>query len=420
MVRCRNSLELEQKEKKMFISAKPKKLFLGVVAFGAITISTHAALNRIRAGDPLKDPGNWPGFNRGLDSQRFSPLSEINTTNVRNLKTKCTFDLGEAVNFQTGPVVVDGTMYLTTENDTYAIDAATCSQVWKYHGDFASLGNHVNRGLTYSNGHIYRGMNDGYLTAFDAKTGSIIWRSKAADATVGENLPAAPVVWNGMVFIGQSGGDLVGIRGRMMAFRESDGQQIWSFDLVPMTGPGSETWPPSTAQVPRTGGATWTSYTVDEDRGLLLIPAGNPAPDFLISARPGDNLYTNSIVILDAKTGELKNWYQLVKNDIHDWDVSTAPVLFKNADGHRMIAEAGKDGYLHVIDDDIQTILFSVETTTRFNDNAPMSTAGTRFCPGTNGGSEWNGAAYHPTLDTLFVPPVFPPSQNLAIPLLAQ
>ena len=108
----------------MLTPAKPIKLILGIIAFGAIALSTHAALRRIQAGDPLKDPGNWPGFNRSLDSQRFSPLTEINTKNVGNLKIKCTFDLGESVNFQTGPVVVDGTMYLITPfpNYVYALD----------------------------------------------------------------------------------------------------------------------------------------------------------------------------------------------------------------------------------------------------------------------------------------------------------
>ena len=133
-----------------------------------------------------------------------------------------------------------------------------------------------------------------------------------------------------MVFIGQAGGDNKGVRGRMMAFNAADGKQVWSFDLVPMEGQGSDTWPANDPEHPRTGGATWTSYTVDPLSGSLYVPVGNAAPDFDIKARPGLNLYTNCIVILDAKTGSLKQYHQLTPNDFHDWDVSTPPALIKN------------------------------------------------------------------------------------------
>lgn len=131
-----------------------------------------------------------------------------------------------------------------------------------------------------------------------------------ADASKGESVPAAPVAWNGMVFIGQAGGDNKGVRGRMMAFNAADGKKVWSFDLVPTIGAGADTWPMDTPDHMRTGGATWTSYSLDTNSGLLYVPAGNAAPDFDLKSRPGKNLYTNSIVILHAKTGAFKEFYQ--------------------------------------------------------------------------------------------------------------
>jgi alcohol dehydrogenase (cytochrome c) len=170
-----------------------------------------------------------------------------------------------------------------------------------------------------------------------------------------------------------------------------------------MSGPGSETWPESTDANPRTGGATWTSYTLDADRGLLYVPAGNPAPDFDVAARPGLNLYTNSIVILNARTGKLDSFYQLIPNDFHDWDVDSAPALITTANGTRMLAEAAKDGHLYTIDLDAGKVLYNVPVTRLSNTTAPLTAEGTHFCPGTQGGVEWNGAAWHPGLNTLFV-----------------
>lgn len=330
----------------MFSHFVGKKLFFIYVVLVVSAFTAHATLQgRLFSRSAQIPDGDWPGYNRSLNSQRFSPLGEINRSNVGKLKVRCVYDLKQKVSFQTGPVAENGVVFFTTENDTYAINGETCAEIWKYHREFTSSGAlalHVNRGATVAKGRVYRGSNDGYLLALEAKSGKLIWETKAANPAIGETLPAAPVVWNGMVFIGQAGGDNAGVRGRMMAFRESDGQKLWSFDLVPLMGPGSETWPESTAQVPRTGGATWSSYTVDEAEGALLVPVGNAAPDFLISARPGANLYTDSVVILDAKSGQLRSFYQLVKNDTHD-------------------------------------------------------------CPGSQGGSEWNGAAYDPGKHILFV-----------------
>ena len=352
---------------------------------------------------PIAD-GDWPGYNRTLKSERFSPLNQITTKNVANMKQVCAFDLGEAGNFQSGIIVVNNTLYATTEKNTYAIDPTTCQQKWKHHYEKPTPeGLRVNRGVAYADGKVFRGINTGYLMALDAKTGKFLWESKMADPAKGESIPAAPIVWNGMVFIGQAGGDNRGVRGRMMAFSATDGKQLWSFDLVPLTGPGSDTWPPSTEENPRTGGATWTSYTLDPATGLLYVPAGNAAPDFDIKARPGLNLYTNSIVILDAKTGAFKEYYQLTPGDFHDWDVAATPALIKTSGGKNLIVAGGKDGILHAVDSSQKKAIYKTPVTTIENADVPFSEKETHFCPGFTGGVQWNGPAFYPSANTIFV-----------------
>ncbi|MGZ3695404.1 MAG: outer membrane protein assembly factor BamB family protein [Bdellovibrionota bacterium] len=349
---------------------------------------------------------DWPGFNNTYNASRFSGLTAINTANVNRLKPKCTFKMAETENFQSQPIVVNGIMYVTTEKNTYAINAITCQQKWKSHFEFTTAKGSlaVNRGVAYANGKLFRGVDAGFLLAIDAHNGMLLWKAEAANPKAGESLPAVPVIWNGMVFMGQAGGDNAGTRGRMMAFNETTGARLWTFDLVPLQGAGSETWPLETRGFPRTGGATWTSYTLDKTSGFLYIPTGNPAPDFNLEVRKGKNLYTNSIVVLDAKTGTLRDYFQLSPNDFHDWDIASAPVLFSSKAGRPMVAEAGKDGLLHGIDLTSRQFLYNIPTTTRSNTAVPLSLTGTRFCPGTQGGSEWNGAAHDPISNSLIVP----------------
>ncbi len=349
--------------------------------------------------------GDWAGYNRTLTSERYSPLNQITTENVSGLKQVCVADLGEAGNYQSGLVVVNNMLYATTDTNTYAVDPATCQQKWKHHYEYTAPKGalKVNRGVAYADGKVFRGVGSGVLIAIDANTGKQVWETKMADMTKGESVPAAPVAWNGMVFIGQAGGDNKGVRGRMMAFNQADGKQIWSFDLVPLTGEGADTWQPETPENPRTGGATWTSYTIDPEKGLLYVPTGNAAPDFDIKARPGKNLFTNSIVILDAKTGVLKEYYQLTPDDFHDWDVAATPALIKTTGGKNLVVAGGKDGILHAIDPAQKKVIYKTPVSTIENAETPFSEKDTRFCPGTQGGVEWNGPAFYPSANLIFI-----------------
>ena len=180
-------------------------------------------------------------------------------------------------------------------------------------------------------GRLFRGTPDGHLLALDAKTGKVIWDVVGANATIGEYYTAAPVVWEGRVYMANSGSD-VGAIGHIRAFDTQNGKQLWNFDIVPSTGPGSETWP---KDKPKVGGGVYSSFALDTETGILYSPTGNPGPDFVASYRPGDNLYTSSIVMLDARTGALRGYHQLVKNDFHDWDLAASPILFTSKAGRR-------------------------------------------------------------------------------------
>jgi PQQ-dependent dehydrogenase (methanol/ethanol family) len=357
----------------------------------------------------------WPSYNNTLTSERFAMLDAIDTKNVTGLKVHCSFDTGEQGSFQTGIIEADGALFAATEHDTFSIDPNTCKLNWRAHGEFASGYLKVNRGVAWLDGRIFRGTVDGRVIAYTAKNGKPLWSTVIADPAKGESVPASPIAWNGLVFIGNAGGDNKGGKGRMYALDAKSGHIVWEFFMVPKApddaprgpaAPGTPggvaaSWKPA-KNMPVSGGATWTSYALDPVTGLLFVPGGNPGPDFAKASRPGENLLASSIVVLDAKTGAYQKHFQLVKRDFHDWDISSAPMLFRNKQGHRMLAEAPKDGHLYVIDLNTGQIVFRKPVTTVSNAEAPLTAQGTRFCPGTQGGAEWNGAAFDPGNNLIF------------------
>jgi glucose dehydrogenase len=242
--------------------------------------------------------------------------------------------------------------------------------------------------------------------ALDARTGREVWSVKEGDVSKGETFPAAPVAWHGLVYIGNAGGDNFAVTGRMMALDARTGANVWTVDMVPRSGAANATWPLETDRVPRAGGTTWTSYAMDTAAGVLWVATGNAAPDFLESVRPGSNQHAYSLLALDLRTGEIRKAVQLLARDFHDWDMAATPLLVKTAAGHMQVVEAGKDGYLYGIDPSSGSVLYKVSTTTHQNDSAPLTAQGTHFCPGIQGGTEYNGPAYSPQTNMLYVPAV--------------
>jgi alcohol dehydrogenase (cytochrome c) len=360
---------------------------------------------------------DWPAYNRTLAGDRFSPLAEIDRGNVAQLRSVCTYTLPEVSALQTGPLVVANTMYFTTETRSYAIDAATCAEKWRAERPLeqpSPLG--VHRGFAYLDGKLFRGTSDGHVLALDAADGHTLWDVEIDDMAPGVTMPMAPIAADGRVFVGHAGGDQTGVTGHAYAFDADTGQLLWRFEVVPDDPAVRATWP-NADRYPITGGAFWTSFTLDETRNVLYVPAGNPAPDFDVEARGGDNLYTNSVIALDAATGRMLGYNQIVKRDNHDWDVNSPPTLVTTRGGREIVASANKDGLLSALDRsalasgapaaaDLSArlpLIYQSPTTTRLNENVPLSRSEpVRFCPGVQGGNEWNGAAFHPGLNTLY------------------
>ncbi|MFN2564474.1 MAG: pyrroloquinoline quinone-dependent dehydrogenase [Gemmatimonadaceae bacterium] len=385
---------------------------------------------------------DWISYNGNHANDRFSPLADITTTNVGQLRRVCTYDTGDTTSFQVGPVAMGGVIYVTTHHSTYAIDGETCALQWKHTRAAPPGFLRVNRGVAYADGRVFRGSTDARLYALDADDGQLLWDIPLGDPRIGESTPMAPIVWNDLVFVGTAGGDNFGVRARVYAIEAATGRQVWQFETVPQTGPAAQTWLRRSRDNPPTGGGMWTSLTVDTLRGVLYVPTGNPAPDFVEHWHPGENLYTTGILALDTRSGRLLGFVQPIKNDYHDWDIAAAPALITTRGGRSMLAVAAKDGFLYGIDRtavdqvaafrrerglsgvaggdvaapgsratlyglagrDAMTVRYRTPTTTHFNTTARFSSRrDTRFCPGTQGGTEWGGPAYDASLNLLFV-----------------
>lgn len=382
----------------------------------ALVVAPRLALTQA-APPTARRASDWSAYNRTLAGDRFSPLTAINRANVANLRQICTYTLPEVTSLQTGPLVVNGTMYLTTDTISYAINAATCAEKWKQvrHSETPSF-LAVNRGFAYLNGRLFRGTSDAHVIALDPTDGHLLWDHVIDEKAPDVSIPMALIAANGLVYVGNAGGDYVGVTGHVYALDAKDGHVVWKFDVVPATGPARATW--ANPRLPISGGGFWTSFTLDTTYAVLYVPAGNPAPDFDIERRTGENLYTNSVIALDAATGRMLGYNQIVKRDSHDWDVDSPAILVTTRSGRAIVASANKDGLLSILDrsrlmtrnttttGDLAAalpLLSQTPTTTRENVDVPLSRDSTvRFCPGIQGGAEWNGAAYSPLSNSLF------------------
>jgi alcohol dehydrogenase (cytochrome c) len=379
-------------------SAPPAEVKIGELYGTLSQPGTHAPTQaELDAADTATT--NWLMYNKGYRGERYSLLKRIDAENAGNLRPVCMFQLGELGTFSTGPVTYDGILYVTTHLGTYAIDATTCKKLWSHqHIAQGPEMNATNKGVALAGGRVIRGTQDGFLYALDAKTGVALWVRQVADWSIGEGIGAAPIVWNDIVYVGKAGGDW-GIRGRLMAFHVEDGTPAWSFDLIPSGDEtGANTWPnPDAAK--HGGGAAWVTFSLDRETGTLFVPVGNPGPDYHKDMRAGANLFTVATVALDARSGKLKWWYQMLASDDHDWD-ATVVSLF-DSDGRKLVATAGKEGILHVVDRDDGKLVFKLPVTTLLNHDTPLTPEGVRVCP--VAGVQWNGAAHSLSTGLLYV-----------------
>ncbi|MGO9946125.1 MAG: PQQ-binding-like beta-propeller repeat protein [Steroidobacteraceae bacterium] len=371
--------------------------------------------------DPTSASTDWPSYNRTVGSQRYSTLNQINTKNAGKLKVLCTYDTHSIAAFESGLIMVDNALIGTTEFDIFSLNPATCAENWRTHEDYPPSLLPSNRGAAYMDGMLFRGTQDGRVLGYDFKTGKRLWATTIADAKLGESVPSAPIAYDGLVFAGNSGGDFKGGKGHVYGLDAKTGKIVWEFYLAPKTdgdpprGPvgasplDGSTWK-NAPGIPVSGAGTWTSYTLDTKTGQLYVPGGNPAPDFVQggldgpNGREGQNLYSDSVVVLDSKTGDYKSHFKTVPHDWHDWDVSNPPILIQTMGGKQLMVVAPKDGHLYGVDLATNTRLYRVPVTTVENADVAFTPGkSVHFCPGPVGGDEWNSPAYVPETNLILL-----------------
>jgi len=400
----------------------------------------------------------WLTYGGNFFNQRYSSLNQITASNVGQLKGAWTYHTGafsDATSFESSPIVAGGVMYLTgPQSQVYALDARSGAALWQYTPDYSGTQvagvsglsalplccGQVNRGVAIGDGRIYVAQLDAKLTALDAASGNVLWTIQVADPRAGYSETMAPLFYNGTVIVGVSGAEYE-IRGHVTAYDAASGNQMWRFNTIPAPGDfGSDTWPQGTDIWQFGGGSMWQTPAFDPDLGLLYITVGNPSPDLDGTQRAGNNLFTESIVALDVKTGERKWHFQEVHHDIWDYDTISPNVLFDvsiNGTSVKGIGEAGKTGWVYLLDrtngqpligiDEKQVPQVGVQNTaptqpfpigdsfvpqacTQDIGNYPTAGIFTPFrdspiliCPGANGGSEWSASAYNPQTNLLYV-----------------
>jgi alcohol dehydrogenase (cytochrome c) len=367
------------------------------VAFFWVFIASGAPACAVHPGASV----DWPFYNNDINNDiaanRYVALDQISTSNVSGLHVLCTATLGTQLRFESGPIVVAGTMYVTTSNQTIALNAATCGVLWTNTYVLPPKVAHTNRGIAYAGDQLFRGFADGHVIAINAATGATVWNQKIVAAGSLEFIAAAPIVWHTSVIIGTANGEY-GQMCHVAALNTATGALVWTQQTVPNLGsPNAKTWQ-GAARI--AGGATWSSFTIDPATGRLYVPVGNPGPDFDVRKRVGRNLFTNSVLEFNALTGKFYRAIQVIPQDDHDWDQAAAPAVVKL--GTTKIALiAGKEGYLRSIDLATFAQVWQTAVTTIENANAPIVPGGTHYCPA--GAVHWNGPAYSPATGLAYV-----------------
>ena len=400
-----------------------KQLWLGLLA-AAVVVT------------PAQAQGNWTTYGGTDWNQRWSTLARITTSNVSRLVPRMLFQTGTSKlgSLETTPLVVDGTMYVTTpySEAIIAYDLRTNKQLWRQEpkiGTTITCCGPVNRGVAVGGGTVFVGTLDARLLAFDARTGKPKWDVEVADPTFGYSITMAPLIVGEHVIVGVSGGEY-GIRGHLDAYDMATGKQVWRWYSIP--APGDDpvatngwwgTWATHAedadlhrdiarekadstkyADAWKTGGGgVWTTPSYDKASNTIYATVGNPSPDLDGSVRPGDNLFTDGIVAIDATTGKTKWYYQTVPHDVWDLD-ATSPSAITELGGTKVVLHAGKTGWLYVVDAATGKLVRKSQNFVPHENMFALPTAkGTRMLPGANGGSEWSPISVNPKLGYAFV-----------------
>ena len=380
--------------------------------------------------DGLKHPGRWLTYSGDYSGKRHSPLKQITVDNVHRLAAQWTWQAEGMVigrGFESTPLVMDGVLYITGNNNmAWAVDARTGRQIWRYRrplppGLPTGAANPSNRGFAAHGDRLFMSTLDGHLLAFDRNTGRVLFDVVVDDFKAGHALIAAPLIVRDKVIVGNSGGDFP-TRGFIDAYDPRTGARVWRFYTIPGPGePGSETW--SDADVlPRGGGAAWVTGSYDPELNLIYWGTGNPNPDYYGGDRKGNNLFTASLVALDADTGKLRWHYQFTPHDLHDWDSNHVPVLADmtiRGQARKVVMVANRNGFFYTLDRTNGELLvakpyINTKWAKEVGPDGPIvlndgvippggSEATTPCVPDFRGGTVFNPPSYDPSLQLFFV-----------------
>ncbi|MBV8844170.1 MAG: PQQ-binding-like beta-propeller repeat protein [Bryobacterales bacterium] len=360
---------------------------------------------------------DWPTYHGDPSGNRYSKLTQINKNNAGRLATKWIFPLPNVTTVENTPVVVDGLMYVSSANECWALDAGSGRVVWHYQrprtkGLTGNAAGGFNRGVATAGDRVFMLTDNAHMISMNRFNGELLWETEMADWRLNYNGTSAPLTAGNLVISGTAGGD-EGVRGFVAAYEQATGKEVWRFWTVPAAGePGSETWKGKNLE--HRSGATWITGTYDPQLDTVYWPVGNPGPDFDGSDREGDNLYTDSIVALDAKTGKLKWYYQFTPHDVHDWDAEEPPVLVDtNWQGQprKLLLQANRNGFFYVLDRTNGKVLLAKPFLKKLNwaegvgaDGRPIlktlpvqANGDTYVCPGFQGGTNWFSTSFNPS-----------------------
>jgi len=390
---------------------RPISLLFAIFALLFAAAQAQAQVTSQRLERAASEPRNWMTYGGGYDNQRYSTLNQITRDNAKKLNQVWVVQNQVPGAWESNPLVVDGIMYVTQRpNDVMALDAKTGRLFWIYHwapdpGARVCCGSN-NRGVAILGNTLFMGTLDAHLIAIDAKTGKALWNTVVGDVKSGYSITMAPLIVKDQVLVGVGGGEY-GIRGFVAAFNPQTGKETWRFNVIPGPGePGFESWNGDDWKTG--GGSVWTMGSYDPVLNLVYFGTGNPGPDWNPAQRPGDNLYTDSVVALDPETGKLKWHFQFTPNDGNDYDSTQVPVLADmdwNGKPAKLMLFANRNGFFYVLDRVTGQFLqgapfVKVNWASGLDKNGRPIVAtlapDTPVFPGNQGGTNWYPPAYSP------------------------
>ena len=366
---------------------------------------------------------NWPTYNGDFGGNRYTKLSQIDKSNVKLIAPRWTFTMPNTTGVEVTPVVMDGVMYVTNANECYALDAGTGRQIWHFQrprtrGLIGNAAGGMNRGVAIAGEKIFMVTDNAHLLALSRSHGEILWETEMADWHVNYNATSAPLVVNDLVISGTAGGE-EGARGFVAAYSQATGKEVWRFWTVPAPGePGSETW--KGKGIEHGGAVAWFTGVYDAETDTVFWQAGNPGEDYNGDDRGGDDLYSDCLLALDAKTGKLKWHYQTTPHDLWDWDTTETPLVIDaewQGQPRKLLVQGNRNGFFYVFDRTNGKLLLAKQFIKELTwatgigpDGRPIKVAGqepsakgTRVCPSQDGATNWYSPSYNPATGLFYM-----------------